>query len=253
MTADGWRVVQRVDLNGPGQLGYGVLDTLYQNPTTGMVAIEWDRTPGKISVANPGLTWNAVEAVDLTGDGKAEIIFQQPGGAIGYWRIDGTSTIHENGVIGSSPGPNWHLIGATARNGAPDGDQLLFNDPLTKQYGVWQLGGPNGTTFESSKLIGTAEQVYAAVGNGVQPVPSDGGFTVAFGIVAGVAAYAGQPEAAAVLGIAAAISSGFDDGTFSMGTPSYAGTTGIEAPFGINASAFGANAGANNGNGSAGP
>jgi hypothetical protein len=101
------------------------------------------------------------------------------------------------------------------------------------------------------QLTGTAETAYASLNGWTQqPIQRDGGVTTGLGVASSVAtAYGiatGNAEAAMAggfLGVAAAVSSGFDSGSFGVGSQS---VTSAPDGFGIGP---GPN-GANNGDGS---
>jgi hypothetical protein len=70
-----------------------------------------------------GTTWSVAGTGDLNGDGRADIVWVEAGGAIVVWQMNGT-TISSSAVVGAVP-TGWSLVAVGDVNG--DGkDDLIF-------------------------------------------------------------------------------------------------------------------------------
>ena len=137
-----WKVVGTGDFNGDGHS-----DILWQN-TSGQVAIwEMDGTNpiagGSQWVgANPGPDWKAVGTGDFNGDGKSDILFQNTGGQVAIWEMDGTNPIAGGSQwVGANPGPDWKAVGTGDFNGDGKSDILFQN--TDGQVAIWEMDGTN--------------------------------------------------------------------------------------------------------------
>jgi len=50
-----------------------------------------------------------VDAADLNGDGRSDILWQNVDGTAGAWLMDGLTPITAT-PIGTNPGTDWHII-----------------------------------------------------------------------------------------------------------------------------------------------
>jgi hypothetical protein len=75
---------------------------------------------------NPGANWHLVGSGDTNGDGRGDLIWQEAGGTLGVWLMNGTTPIAEAGI--GNPGPTWKVVGAADFNS--DGrDDILCRTP----------------------------------------------------------------------------------------------------------------------------
>jgi len=86
---------------------------------------------------------------DFSGDGGADILWQNDSGQAGIWLMNGITPIVTT-PVGTNPGPAWHVIGSGDFNGDGKADIEFQNDNGT--VGVWLM---NGTTPTVATAVGT--------------------------------------------------------------------------------------------------
>jgi len=128
-----WKAVALLDLNGDGRP-----DVLFQNQQNGSLFF-WILDGITLIESGPlapdfvpgDLTWRVVAALDLNGDGKDDLLFQnETDGSLFYWLIDGVSRVDSGPVEPGDAGLTWPIVGA----GDVDGDgvkEIVFQDPVT--------------------------------------------------------------------------------------------------------------------------
>jgi serralysin len=84
-----------------------------------------------------------------TGDGKADILWQNDNGQPAIWTMDGFTQLGGS-LIGDNPGSSWHVKGAGDFNGDGKADILWQHD--TGQTAIWTM---NGFTQAGGSLVGT--------------------------------------------------------------------------------------------------
>jgi exo-beta-1,3-glucanase (GH17 family) len=86
---------------------------------------------------------------DFNGDGKSDFLWQNNDGRAAVWLVDGT-TLLDSAVVGSNPGPVWHI------EGTGDFDQNGRSDIMWQhndgRAAIWFL---NGTTLVGSGFVAT--------------------------------------------------------------------------------------------------
>ena len=127
-----WRLVGTGDLNGDGKS-----DLVFQNNSTNVVA-GWLMdgatvlSAGQVSGAYVPPGWNLQGAEDLNGDGKADLVFHNTGGALAAWIMDGLTAASAT-VLSLNPGPSWRVVGGepgdTTNAMGPDSDGQAFASP----------------------------------------------------------------------------------------------------------------------------
>ena len=148
-----WRVKGTGDFNGDGHA-----DVLWQNDN-GSVAIWLMDAAGTTPIAapligtNPGPAWHVKGTGDFNGDGHADILWQNDNGSVATWLMDaaGTTPIAAP-LIGTNPGPAWHVKGTGDFNGDGHADILWQND--NGSVAIWLMNAA-GTTPIAEPLIGT--------------------------------------------------------------------------------------------------
>ncbi|HZT40538.1 MAG TPA: choice-of-anchor tandem repeat GloVer-containing protein [Chthonomonadaceae bacterium] len=107
----GWKAIGTGDFNGDGKQ-----ELLFQNPTTGQMALWFFQGGPSASGAayiTPGqsASWQAVSVMDVNGDGKADIVFQnKTTGLLAVWYVNGTTA---SGAAYITPNQlsGWQVVG----------------------------------------------------------------------------------------------------------------------------------------------
>jgi len=114
-----------------------------------------------------GTTWHVAGTGDLNGDGRADIVWVEAGGAIVVWEMNGT-TITSSAVVGAVPS-GWSLVAVGDVNG--DGkDDLIFRSN-TGVVAAWIM---DGFSVRNVEVIGSMATNYQLAwvadfdGNGVK-------------------------------------------------------------------------------------
>ena len=149
----GWHVKGTGDFNGDGHA-----DILWQNDN-GSVATWLMDAAGTAPIAapligtNPGPAWHVKGTGDFNGDGHADILWQNDNGSVATWLMDaaGTTPIAAP-LVGTNPGPAWHVKGTGDFNGDGHADVLWQND--NGSVATWLMDAA-GTTPIAAPLIGT--------------------------------------------------------------------------------------------------
>jgi hypothetical protein len=145
-----WRVVATADLNGDGHA-----DLIWQNFTTGQVFVWFMTSSGGVAnhpldtgyvqdaasnILAVGSTVRVVGAADLNGDGKADLIFQDSGGNLAAWFMDGRVATAALSLTPAAVSGGWTIRGVTDLNGDRHPD-LIWENPSTGDLYVWYLIG----------------------------------------------------------------------------------------------------------------
>jgi len=88
------------------------------------------------------LNWVIAAAGDVSGDGKADIVWQnQANGGLGVWYLDGPAVIDQKGLtVQSAASLSWKIHGAGDVNGDGKAD-LLWQNEATGDVAVWYMNG----------------------------------------------------------------------------------------------------------------
>ena len=147
-----WSVAGIGDFNGDGDA-----DILWRN-SNGSLA-EWLMDGSTISssatptyqgsAVSPGASWSVAGIGDFTGDGDADILWQNTNGSLAMWLMDGSTITssatptYEGSAV--SPGASWSVAGIGDFTGNGDDDILWRN--TNGSLTMWLMGG---STIESS-------------------------------------------------------------------------------------------------------
>jgi uncharacterized delta-60 repeat protein len=156
-----WNMQATGDFNGDGKK-----DLVWRNSSTG-TALTWyldgstyngeNNFPNTVTDQN----WQIVSAGDFNKDGKDDLFWRNSTtGQNLVWFMNGTAKISErliNDVGGDRlvPGNDWK-IKATADFNKDGNLDILWRNSVTGQNIVWNLGGSDGTTYQSESSIGPA-------------------------------------------------------------------------------------------------
>jgi len=150
-----WHVVGTGDTDNDGNAGI-----LWQNDNGALVL--WERPifgPGvfafKTVAALPTVdaSWHVKGMADLSGDGRADIVFQNDSGAVVVWEMNG-STIDSMNLVNRNPGSGWHIVGLRDMDSDGKADILFQND--NGAAAVWEDYRPLGSgsaTFKTGLPI----------------------------------------------------------------------------------------------------
>ncbi|MBV8753491.1 MAG: VCBS repeat-containing protein, partial [Hyphomicrobiales bacterium] len=141
------------DLNGDS-----VSDFVFQNNgTPGIWLWNGSAPTAEVALTNPGASWHIVASRDVSGDGNADLIWQNSDGTPGVWLMNGTTPIAEVGL--TNPGSSWHIVAAGDVNGDGNADLVWQNSDGT--LGVWEM---NGTTPIAETGLGNPGSNWKVVG-----------------------------------------------------------------------------------------
>jgi len=126
-----WHVVGTGDTSGTFNSPAGIL---WQNNNGALVMWE-DATfgPGTFTfnsvAALPSVdaSWHVKGMADVSGDERADIVFQHDSGAVVVWLMGGT-TVATTQLVNINPGPAWHIVGLRDMNADGKTDILFQND-----------------------------------------------------------------------------------------------------------------------------
>jgi len=142
-----WHVKSAGDFDGDGksdillQNDNGQAAVWFMNGTSVTSSAQIGSNPGTSwQIANNGTTTKKVKG-DFDGDGKADLLWQNDSGQVGLWLMNGNS-LAGSGLVGSNPGPSWHVRGSGDFDGDNKADILWQND--SGQATIWLM---NGTTL----------------------------------------------------------------------------------------------------------
>jgi fibronectin-binding autotransporter adhesin len=146
-----WKVQGSGDTDGDGSD-----DIIWREETTGQVFV-WKMNgttffaAGTGNVATVGLDWDIAAIADISGDGKADIVWRNnTNGAVHGWIMNG-QTITSAGYIGGAD-LGWHIQGAGDFNGDGKADLMWARTDGTVAF--WGLNGLTQTTAALGPGIG---------------------------------------------------------------------------------------------------
>jgi len=148
-----WHVVGTGDANNDGKAG-----VLWQNDNGALVIWENPISIGATFTFNTRATlptvdptWHVAGMQDITGDGKADVVFQHESGAVVIWEfITAGGQLVSVDVVDLNPGPAWHIAGLRDMNGDTQADILFQND--NGGAAIWEDYRPIGggmATFDT--------------------------------------------------------------------------------------------------------
>lgn len=151
-----WSVVSvgQGDFNGDHQS-----DILQRNSSTGQV-LEWDMNGTSVTAAGligGDLNWHIVGSGDFNGDGRTDLLWQHPTGALVEEQMNGLSGTDT--VIGSDS--TWSVVGTGDFNGDGKTD-ILQRNSANGQVLEWEM---NGNSVIGAGLIG-GDANWNVVGTG---------------------------------------------------------------------------------------
>jgi hypothetical protein len=148
--------------------GNGKPDLLWQNSAGSVVVWFMGGTDGSVFLsgnllAGDSATWRLVAAADMDGNGKADLIWQSTAGSVIVWymgRFDGS--VLSSGKLLAGDSATWRVaaIGDLDGNGKPD---LIWQSD-TGSVVVWYMGGVDGSTYQSGKMLAGDSASWKVVG-----------------------------------------------------------------------------------------
>lgn len=146
-----WHIMATADLNRDGHA-----DIIWQNFATGQVFVWFMTASGGVAVAidfgyvqdagstivTVGATARIVGAADLNGDGKADLIWQDAGGNLAAWYMDGRIVTAALSLTPGRVATTWVIRAVTDLDGDQHPD-LVWQNTATSDLYVWYLIGPS--------------------------------------------------------------------------------------------------------------
>jgi len=151
--AAGWELLAVADMNGDG-----VLDLIFQNPSTGGVGIWFMTGANGLTIGSAPIiftaaaNWRVVTAVDMNSDGVADLIFQNSvTNQISIWFMKPGGLAFSSAPIIATSAPGWKLVTAADINqdGTPD---LVLQNEITGQISVWMMNS-GGLSYSSTAIV----------------------------------------------------------------------------------------------------
>jgi hypothetical protein len=109
--------------------------------------------------------WRIVGIADLDGDRHPDLIWQQDGtNMVNVWYmggVDGNTVLNAKNLSGPQPG--WRIVGTADldNNGHPD---LIWQEDGTNAPAAWYMGGADGSTVLSGKVLRGPQPGWRIVG-----------------------------------------------------------------------------------------
>lgn len=146
-----WRVAAAADFTGDSKP-----DLVWQNTQTGergLWVMNGTSFTGQYILLYPQLIptpWTIAAAADLSGDGKADLVWQNSvSGERGVWVMNGTIFVEHRPVYSAYVPLAWDIAGAADFSGDGKAD-LVWQNTATGERGAWVM---NGTTFTGQYLL----------------------------------------------------------------------------------------------------
>jgi len=147
----GWRPAATADFDGDGKP-----DILWQNHSTGRLVLWLMNGAARTASVTPnpssvGETWRAVGAADFNGDGKPDILWQNPTtGQLVVWYMNGATRTGSAPLKPSSVGGRWRIVAVQDMNGNGRPD-IVWQEFSTGRLSVWYMNGVNRTGSAAMK------------------------------------------------------------------------------------------------------
>ena len=135
-----WRLAAVADITGDGKP-----DLIWQNNVTGdaaywkMNGVAFGGTIGYLAQGVPPV-WRIAAAGDITGDGKADLIWQNSvSGDVVYWQMNGTQRV-DGSYLSQGNGTLWRLAALCDVTGDGQND-LIWQNTANGDVKFWQMSG----------------------------------------------------------------------------------------------------------------
>ncbi len=166
-----WTVAAVGDVSGDGQP-----DLLWQNRQTGQVLFWLMGGKGGTQVLSYGspfatvsdTNWRIVSLADFNGDGHPDILWENSAtGQLLVWTMNGTSVLSYGTPFAAVTDTHWQVAGVADFDGDGHPD-LVWENSVTGQVLVWNLGGATGTTVLTygSSFATVSNTAWHIVGTG---------------------------------------------------------------------------------------
>jgi len=150
--SSGWRIVAVADLNRDG-----IPDLIWQSSDGSVVVWYMGGANGSsyqsaALLAGPSSGWRMAAVVDLNGDSRPDLIWQSSDGSVVVWYMGGANgSTYQSAALLAGPSSGWR-IAAVADLNADSGPELIWQSSDGSVV-VWYMGGANGSTYQSAKLL----------------------------------------------------------------------------------------------------
>ena len=161
-----WRIAGVGDFNQDGRP-----DVVWQDPVSGAAQVWFlGGAQGNVvtgaAVLSTGNSWRIMSVADFNGDGRADLIWQDPvSGLAQIWLLGGAQGTAVTSAINLTASNSWRIVGTGDFNqdGRPD---VLWQDTVSGTTQVWFLGGAQGNVVLSAvNLAGANSWRIAAAGD----------------------------------------------------------------------------------------
>jgi hypothetical protein len=162
-----WKIVADGDFNGDG-----VSDLLWRNTVNGAVyymPFGSDGLPaaGGAGVVNePSQSWKIIQAPDLDGDGKADILWWNASSGQVYAMLMNGAAIGTQGFVYSEPNTTWRIVATGDFSGTNKQNQLLWHNSVSGHVYLMTVSVAGGVFSPTGQFIyqepNTAWKILAA-------------------------------------------------------------------------------------------
>jgi hypothetical protein len=160
-----WRIAAVADFNGDG-----FPDIVWQDPVSGASQIWFlgGATGTTLlqasSISGPN-SWHIVGATDFNGDGRPDLIWQDPvSGWTQIWFMGGPEGTTVQSAANLTIYNSWRIVGSGDLNGDGHPD-MLWQDPVSGTVQIWYLTGALGNLLQSAVNLTASTSHVVAIAN----------------------------------------------------------------------------------------
>jgi hypothetical protein len=161
--SSGWRIVAVADLNGDG-----IPDLIWQGSDGSVVVWYMGGANGSsyqsaALLAGASSGWRIAGVADFNGDGIPDLIWQSSDGSVVVWYMGGANgSSYQSAAFLAGPSSGWR-IAAVADLNADSGPELIWQSSDGSVV-AWYMGGANGSTYLSAKLLAGPSSGWLVMG-----------------------------------------------------------------------------------------
>jgi len=107
--------------------------------------------------------WRIAGVADFNGDGIPDLIWQSSDGSVVVWYMGGANgSSYQSAALLAGPSSGWR-IAAVADLNADSGPELIWQSSDGSVV-AWYMGGANGSTYLSAKLLAGPSSGWLVMG-----------------------------------------------------------------------------------------